>query len=397
VVEDEEADIAAQESAPRPGKAARAAAFDFLCQVLSERPAPPAPGDPDWVALVEQANRERVVANLCAAFQTRGWPAGAPEDLREYLVLVYEANATQNRAIRKQALETAEILDRAGAAFAFLKGANWLLETPEDRIGARWLSDIDLAIAPGDWDTGLRAIEAAGYRHAADPAIYRRHFHHTPLARPGDHVTIELHRHLGWQRHLLTTDEVVAAVKPAPGFSEAPLSSPAHRFIYGCLHAQLQNMEYAAGQFSLRDLCDIQYLLATRQAELDWRAIADFARARGIFAYLAASLHLAHRLLGLAIPEPFAASGRARAHASRCLLQHRGDLRPRLTSFAIKLAWLMDSRRLAYELDCETMPWLLRQPLIASGRVASVLRRIVQGRRDIASSSFTADLPPAEP
>jgi hypothetical protein len=389
---------AAEEAPQRPGRAARAAAFDFLCQALSAGPVQPTPGahDPDWVALVEQANRERVVSQLYATFEARGWPADSPQDLRDYLALVYQANAEQNRAIRKQALETAEILNRAGAGFVFLKGANWLLEAPEDRIGERWLADIDLAIAPRDWDTALAAIEAAGYREAADPVVYQKHFHHTPLAREGDRVTIELHRHLGWQRHLLTTDEVVAAAQPLPAFPQARLCSPMHRFIYGCLHAQLQNMEYAAGQFSLRDLCDIQYLLATRRAELDWPEIADLAQARGIFAYLAASLHLAHRLLGLEIPEPFAASRRARAHASRCLMQHRGNLRPRLTGFAIKLAWLMDSRRLAYELDCEKAPWLLRQPLIAGGRIASVLRRVAYGRRDVTGSPVTAELPPEE-
>jgi hypothetical protein len=365
----------------RPSRAARAAAFDFLCRSLSDRGDRSESPAPDWVALVEQANRERVVTNLYAAFERHGWPSSAPSDLREYLALVHEANAAQNRAIRRQAIETAEILNRAGISFAFLKGANWLLEVPEAQIGERWLADIDLTIAPRDWANGLAAIEAAGFRPVVDPAIYRRHFHHVPLARPGDAVTIELHRHLGWQRHLLTTDEVVAAAQRS---GAAALSSPAHRFIYGSLHAQLQNMEYAAGHFSLRDLCDIQYLAATKGDSLDWQEIAGLARARGVFRYLAASLHLANRLLGVTIPQPFADSPRARRHTTRCLLQHRGHLRPRLTGIAVRLASLMDSRRLAYELDCEQTPWLLRQPLIAGGRLASVARRIFHGRVEAA-------------
>jgi hypothetical protein len=87
------------------------------------------------VALVEQANRERVVTNLHVAFVERGWPPDAPEDLREYLALVYESNATKNLAIRQMALDVAAILVGAGAAFAFLKGANWLLEVADERIG----------------------------------------------------------------------------------------------------------------------------------------------------------------------------------------------------------------------------------------------------------------------
>ena len=383
-------------------KADRAAAFEFLCRALSQKRANELPwlggGPHNWVALVEQANRERVVTNLHVAFVERGWPPDAPEDLREYLALVYESNATKNRAIRQMALDVAAILVGAGAAFAFLKGANWLLEIADERIGERWLSDIDLVVAPADWTTALGAIEAAGFRPATDPATYERHFHHVPLARSGDVVTVELHRHLGWQRYQLTPDEVVVAARPAPGTRALALSSPAHRFIFGSLHAQLQNMEYTAGQFSLRDLCDIQYLAATKGDRLDWSAIATFAHDRRLFPYLAASLHLCHRLLGFEIPAPFADSAVARRHAARCLLQHRGDFRPRLTGLAVKIAWLLDGGRLAYELDCEEAPWLLRQIRIAGGRLASILRRLLRRRRGLPDSPFAADnASPMEP
>jgi hypothetical protein len=385
-----------------PSKAARTAAFDFLCRTLSQRPEnrPLAPDDrePDWVALVEQANRERVVTNLFAAFNRRGWPSSSPDDLREYLALIYDANAVQNRAIRRQALDVAAILNEAGASFAFLKGANWLIEIGEDRIGERWLSDIDLVVAPANWAIALGAIEAAGFRPVVDPAMYERHFHHVPLARPDDPVTIEIHRHLGWQRHLLTAEEVIAAARPGLGGSPLPLCSPAHRFIFGSLHAQLQNMEYAAGQFSLRDLCDIEYLAATKGDRLEWPAIAAFANERGIFPYLAASLHLCHRLLGLEIPAAFADDAIARRHAARCLLQHRGTLRPRMTALAVKLAWLVDSRRLAYELDCERAPWLIRQVRIAGGRLASIMRRLFRRRRPSPDSPSAPDnATPMEP
>ncbi len=376
--QEEAAEVA---NVPRLSRAAKAAAFDYLCRALSLKASPSSSEEPDWVALVEQANRERVVTNLHVAFRDRGWPQGAPDDLKDYLALVYEANAEQNRGIRRQALELAAILREAGAGFVFLKGTNWLLEASEDRIGERWLADIDLAIAPADWQKGLAAVEAAGFRAAADPAIYERHFHHVPLARVGDRVTIELHRHLGWQRYLLTVDEAVGAAERDPGSENAPRCSVPHRFIFGSLHAQLQNMEYAAGTFSLRDLCDIQHLMAAHGARLDWPAIAAFARERGIAPYLAASLYLCRRLLGTEIPAPFAGDGAAERHATRCLMQHRGNLRPRLTGYAVRLTSLLDSRRLAYEMDCERAPWYVRQPKVALGRLESVWRRLVHGRR----------------
>jgi len=60
----------------------------------------------------------------------------------------------------------------------------------------------------------------------------------------------------------------------------------------------------------------------------------------------------------------------------------------------VKVAWLMDSRRLAYELDCERAPWLSRQVKIAAGRLDSVRRRLLEGHRARPDSPFAADNAP---
>ena len=69
-----------------------------------------------------------------------------------------------------------------------------------------------------------------------------------------------------------------------------------------------------------------------------------------------------------------------------------------MTAVAAKVAWLLDSGRLTYELDCEQAPWLSRQVRIATGRLASILRRLIRGRRASPDSPFAADnAPPMEP
>ena len=69
-----------------------------------------------------------------------------------------------------------------------------------------------------------------------------------------------------------------------------------------------------------------------------------------------------------------------------------------MTALAVKIAWLLDSGRLAYELDCERAPWPIRQSRIAGGRLASVLRRLLGQRRGSPDSPFAADnAPPMEP
>lgn len=365
------------ESRFAPSGSARRAAFRFVCQALSGRTTrlPLGPEEThgiDWLCVAEQANRERVLPNLFAAFERQGWPGGLPADFRDYLSLVHEANTAQNRRIRAQVLELGDILAAAKVPFALLKGANWLMEAADD-IGDRQLIDIDLVVAPDAWQTALGAMEGAGFRPAAPSELYARHFHYVPLVRPADPVTVELHRHLGWQRHVLTPQEVIATAEPLRHAPSIGIMSPMHRFVFGCLHAELQNMAYGAGVFSLRDLLDIQQLRDRKDDAFDWPAIAALARERGIFRYLAAPLHLAGRLLGSPIPEAFARSRRARLHALRCLAQRRLDPGRQLGRLAVKIAWILDSRRHAYERDCERAPWPLRQAAIASGRLEAIL------------------------
>jgi len=355
---------------------ARLRAFRFVCRALACQPAEPLltakeVAEIDWLCVAEQINREQVVPNLFAALQRQGWPAFLPGDFRDYLSWIHEANTVQNRRIRAQILDLADILGGAGIPLVLLKGANWLMEAG-DEIGDRQLTDIDLLVAPDACEAAVGTLKAAGFRAAALPETYARHFHHVPLARPGNAVTIELHRHLGWQRHLLTPDEVIAAAEPFGEVASIGIMSPAHRFIFGCLHAQLQNMGYGSGMFSLRDLMDIRHLLEHKADALDWPAIAAFGRERGIYPYLALPLHLARHLLGVAVPEPFARSRLGRLHALRCIGQRQLDPGQRFGRLAVKIAWLMDARRHSYERDCEEAAWPLRQAAIARGRLEAV-------------------------
>jgi hypothetical protein len=369
----------------RPTKRERRQAFALLCHMLSATRADGAAAMPaaesfEWVTLIDLANRHRVVGTLATAADRKGWPIEPPADVVEYLSLVREAQAEHNRAIRRQVRDLAGTLAAAGIPFALLKGANWLVEAAEAELGERLLADIDLVVAADGWEAALAALADAGYRPATDAAIYEKHFHHVPLARREDAVTIELHRHLGWQRHLLTPGEVVVAAEPAAGAPELRLCSPAHRLVFGSMHAQLQNMEYAARRFSLRDLWDIQQLLARHGDRIDWMAVAALARGRGLEAYLAASLHLAHRTLGVGLPAVYAADRRAARHAARCLALQDSELGSRASALAVKLAWVLDNRRHSYELDCERSPWPVRQARVAGSRALSVLQ-VLAGRK----------------
>ena len=333
-----------------------------------------------------------MVPSLYAGLRRHGWLQDLPADFLDYLSWIHEANAAQNRRIHDQIIDLGQILGGAGVAFVLLKGGNWLVEA-EGEIGDRQLTDIDLVVAPDAWSRAIGALEGSGFRAAAPRELYARHFHHVPLARATDAVTVEVHRHLGWQRHLLSPEEVIAASVPLQDGSYVRIMHPMHRFIFGCLHAQLQNMGHAAGVFGLRDLLDIQNLLERKADDLDWPAIAAFGRERGIYPLLALPLRLAGRLLGIETPEPFVRSRAARVQAIRCLAQRWLDPAQDFGSFAVKMAWLMDARRHAYERNCEEASWAVRQALIARGRFDAVLGAVTGRRRKLAAASCDPEGP----
>jgi hypothetical protein len=53
----------------------------------------------------------------------------------------------------------------------------------------------------------------------------------------------------------------------------------------------------------------------------------------------------------------------------------------------VKIAWVLDSRRLAYELDCERSNWAIRHAKISIGRLRSILRVVARRRFGAAASA----------
>jgi hypothetical protein len=61
----------------------------------------------------------------------------------------------------------------------------------------------------------------------------------------------------------------------------------------------------------------------------------------------------------------------------------------------VKIAWILDARRHAYERDCERSSWPLRQLAIAHGRLAAILAA-ARGRRRKLSAAVAGETGGAE-
>src|SRR5262249_30484875 len=109
-------------------------------------------------------------------------------------------NRQRNHAIRDQALEVAATLNTVGIRPVLLKGSLGLFEDGVDD-GVSMMTDIDVLLQESELATGAAALRSLGYFVLGDPP---RHAHAWTFHRPMSLVTIDLHRHLGPQREVLT-------------------------------------------------------------------------------------------------------------------------------------------------------------------------------------------------
>ncbi|MFL5256911.1 MAG: nucleotidyltransferase family protein [Rhodopila sp.] len=334
----------------------------------------------DGLSLMALANAQKVSPALLPALRRHGIEDALPTDLAAYLALLLESNAARNRRLAAQCRAVGKILAAAGLEAVLLKGACWLFTggaEAEDRL----IVDIDLLLPHAAMSNAVAALVAAGYQDTTDQFEEPDHFHYAPLlpapAPGGSLASLELHRDLGWQRHLLPAEEVLHAARPVA--SDLLLPSPEHRLLHNILHAQHQDAGWAGGVIRLRDLLDAARLLATG---LDVGMLADWMHRHQKRHLLTGTLHLAHRLLAAPVPPPLHPSWPARLHTARCLAQarsrHAAWLGERLAILVRGFMWERD----VYGMESNT-GLLARHRQVMRRRWARIRRRTGLMQRDV--------------
>ena len=353
----------------------RSIAFEFLDRCLSVSDSPEdtrlikkAIGNPklDWLVVILLANKHLVVPALWTSLSRRHLCEYLPIDVREYLALLHARNASRNERIRLQCLEIGSVLARAGLQAALLKGAAWLFDQSSPAASDRMLRDIDLVVAPKDFEAALRALTASGYREVSGIHIELGHFHCAPMICEGAEACVEIHRDLDYQIEFLPSTEVITSgTEIASGLL---LPHWCHRIAHNVIHAQRLNGDFAGGVLNLRDTLDLARLVAGMGPQFDWSVPARQAKDRGYFLYLSGAIHAAHRSLQSPIPPPFADHLRGRLHAWRCVQQRRWRICQVFEGIGLitrALVWERD----AYELGLKAR-WSLRAQILVNARRA---------------------------
>lgn len=288
----------------------------------------------DWKQILYLADREHVTGALATVLRHRNLLKAIPQPFRSGLERRQLVNTELNSRIKCQAEEAIRVLNAVGCTPMMLKGALYLFEAPPEKLGGRFLRDLDFVVPEDMIEACIRGLRASGYVPESEDAGWT--YHYRPMHHPDHIVAIELHVRPGEQRNFLTNDAAWAEAVPveAPGLKLVALG-PTHRVAHNIFHSEIQDSGYLLGSVCLRQLYDLANICARFKYEIDWRDIAARMERQGMGPLFRARIHMAVELLGAPQPSVPVDGLRSRFHLARGLAQLRW---PRLRGWAQKFA-----------------------------------------------------------
>ncbi|MFC7536948.1 nucleotidyltransferase family protein [Sphingomonas sp. GCM10030256] len=223
----------------------------------------PAPGE--WQSVVELASRGWLVPALHLAMERSGHLAAVPREVRDYLELLHDRNRQRNARLRAQLTEAVAAFNDAGIRPVLMKGAIHLFTGPEQALGARISSDLDLAIAPDEFDHAVLALQGLGYRQNGEREFGREQdageieLHMGPSDRSAKYLKGDL-------RHYSKAAERSGATALIP--------SATAQALHLIVHDMIKEGDYWRLRLDLRHLHDLAEL-ASRPDGVDWLRLTD--------------------------------------------------------------------------------------------------------------------------
>lgn len=273
----------------------RGRAFLFLCEALA-RPCPRAVATwTDWQEVIAQANRHLVAPALWLRLEETKTAAALPADVRAYLSALYRVNHYRNRLARRVTLDAAEALNAAGLSPTVLKGGISLFNGTRP-IGRRILTDVDLTVPEHAFAAAEAALTKAGFMRPGWRAYAP---HAVTFYRPGDIVPIDLHRHIGMQREILSATAMAARARGVEVDGvRLSLPHPADRLTHGLLNSEVLASNQKLAWIALRHLLDLSELLSSPEAaRIDWPTLERRFEEHGLYPALRRWLAVSHHLL----------------------------------------------------------------------------------------------------
>ena len=318
-----------------------------------------------WPDLVALANSDLLAPTLWSRLRAKGLEGSLPDAAAAYLRRSHSVNIVRNERIKAQRVDAIRAMNARGVEPVILKGAVDLFVSRYDDPGARILRDVDLFIPRDAIPDARAALLDAGYRELPpEPGKFVTYF--VEFTRTGAIVPYDVQWFISGQRDLLGPDEAWRdSILRRDGDLRVRTLSAEHQIVHNLLHSELQDRGADLGFVWLRQLLDLAALVRQLGVAVAWPEVqARFVRA-GVGSVVAKRLYLAHRLLGLPMPDGIAPTLAGTLHHRRALAQ-------------LRWPWLTCSLRLWATMTSPIDPRLL--DLVYSGEDARPPRGLLRVR-----------------
>ena len=222
------------------------------------------PNEANWISVLEIANRGWLGPALYLALERNGQLARVPGQVSDYLAFLHGRNRERNRRLRAQLIEAVGALNHAGIEPILLKGAIHLYTAPEDDLGARMLSDLDLSVSPSEMDRAKSALLGLDYAYANSTR---------ELGRSCDVGVIELHdRPSPRSAHYLDGKLRPFTSPQARDGARARIPTATARALHLIVHDMIKEGDYWSLKIDLRHLHDLAELARSEEG-IDWKQL----------------------------------------------------------------------------------------------------------------------------
>jgi len=247
--------------------------FDQLCACFRGE----LPADADWISIIELANRTLTTTALKPLVAN---DRNVPADVAAYVDHLFERNLIRNSRLKTQLSEFVTALNEEGIIPVLLKGAALLTTANETSAGFRLISDLDVLVAPNEFERALDCSARLGYRiHYRSPSGDSKCY--ADLERPDNVGMIDLHRerpgHKFFYRSHTDVTQYCKLLTGEAGTFYVPLSS--YQALILVFHDAFQDYDYWLGSIDLRHLLDLRDLVR-QQGGADWNELAVLAPSR---------------------------------------------------------------------------------------------------------------------
>ena len=280
-----------------------------------------------WEQLLFQANNNLCTPLLYVCLKNDGFLNLLPEELRKYLLVLYEANLERNTFFMDALFELHEKFAENNIPFVLLKGGAALWDNLYNDPGARLLQDLDILVKPENAEHAWQILAKSGYEEIPNPEkefdglpTDSRHHHLNTQRKPNTPVVIEIHYRTGYAKagELLLSHEAWGnTVAVLHSGARLQILDPTLRLIHNTVHGLIPQAEFIKGMVSLQQLAEFAFITSKYRSHILWHEWLARGKEKGFGTEFLTYLALGQQSMCMEFPSVFKPSKISKLHAAR--------------------------------------------------------------------------------